>query len=234
MPAVRRCAALILALNVAAWAAAEAPLPPGLRGGEKLAALLQRVSEAQREITTLQADFEQRRVSHLLAEPSVMSGRFYFRAPDEVRWEYTSPRQMTVVISDGVAITYRPAEKRAERLEVGRMQRKVFRMMGAAEPLDALRQYFSFTLRDPGDDANYTLILRPVVVMIKKRVAEVTVEIDRKSFLPVALSLTEADGDTTAYAFSAVQRNPEIADSLFTLTLPPDVQVVKIKLHSGE
>lgn len=234
VPAVRRLAAAVVGLVVAASAAAEQPLPPGLKGGEKLAALLQRVSEAQREITTLEASFEQRRVSRLLAEPSVLTGRFYYRAPDHVRWEYASPQVMTVLIHDGVAITYRPAEKRAERLEVGRMQRKVFRMMGAAEPLDALRQYFSFTLRDPGDDSNYTLILRPVVTMIKKRLAEVTVEIDRRSFLPVALSLAEADGDTTAYAFSEVERNPEIADSLFTLTLPPDVQVVNVKLHAGE
>ena len=224
----------MLALTVAAWAAAEEPLPPGLKGGEKLAALLQRVSEAQRKITTLQADFEQRRVSHLLAEPSVMSGRFYFRAPDEVRWEYTSPRQMTVVISDGVAITYRPAEKRAERLEVGRMQRKVFRMMGAAEPLDALRQYFSFTLRDPGGQANYSLVLRPTGRQIKKRLTEVGVEIDRPSFLPVTLSFTEADGDTTAWAFSKVSRNAPLTDALFKLELPPDVEIVRIKLHSGE
>ncbi len=234
MPAVRRATVLILALTFAAWAAAEEPLPPSLKGGEKLAALLQRVSEAQRELTTLQAAFEQRKVSHLLAEPSVMSGRFFFLAPDHVRWEYTAPRQMTVVISGGVAITYRPAEKRAERLEVGRMQRKVFRMMGAAEPLDALRQYFSFTLRDPGDGANYTLLLRPTGYQLKKRLTEVGVEIDRASFLPVALSLVEADGDSTAYSFTAVRKNEALADSLFSLDLPPDVEIVKIKLHSGD
>lgn len=234
MQRVRRAGILILVLSAATWAAAEEPLPPGLKGGEKLATLLQRVSEAQRELTTLQASFEQRKVSHLLTEPSVMSGRFYFRAPDKVRWEYTSPRQMTVVISGGVAITYRPAEKRAERLEVGRMQRKVFRMMGAAEPLDALRQYFSFTLRDPGDDSNYSLILRPIAYQLKKRLTEVGVEIDRASFIPVALSLTEADGDSTAYAFTALQRNAELADGLFTLDLPADVVIVSIKLHAGE
>jgi outer membrane lipoprotein carrier protein len=233
---VRRFPAIVLALAlaVASLAFAEEPLPPTLKGGEKLAALLQRVSEAQREIKTLQASFEQHRVSHLLAEPSVMSGRFFFRAPDQVRWEYTSPRQMTVLISGGVAITYRPAEKRAERLEVGRMQRKVFRMMGAAEPLDALRQYFAFTLRDPGADANYTLLLHPTGYQLKKRLAEVGVEIDRATFLVVALSIKEPDGDSTAYAFSGVQRNAPLDEGLFTLTLPPDVTTVNIKLHSGE
>lgn len=235
VPPVRPRLALALIVVAAAWVAAdEAPLPSSLKGGEKLAALLQRVGQAQREITTLQAGFEQRKVSRLLAEPSVMSGRFYFRAPDHVRWEYLAPRQMTVVISGGVAITYRPVEKRAERIEVGRMQRKVFRLMGAAEPLDALRQYFSFTLRDPGDDANYTLLLRPIGFQLKKRLSEVGVEIDRSSFLPVALSLQEADGDSTSYAFSGIRRNLPLDDGLFSLTLPPDVTIVNLKLHSGE
>jgi outer membrane lipoprotein carrier protein len=231
---VRCRLALALALAAATLGAAEEPLPPNLKGGEKLAALLERVAQAQREIKTLQASFEQRKVSHLLAEPSVMSGRFYFRAPDHVRWEYLTPRQMTVVITGGVAITYRPAEKRAERIEVGRMQRKVFRLMGAAEPLDALRQYFAFTLRDPGDDANYTLLLRPTGFQLKKRLSEVGVEIERATFLPIALSLQEADGDSTSYAFSGVQRNLPLDDGLFSLALPPDVTIVNLKLHAGE
>ena len=234
VPAVRRRLSLALALVAALAVAGEEPLPPSLKGGEKLAALLQRVGQAQRETKTLEAGFEQRRVSRLLAEPSVTSGHFYFRAPDQVRWEYLAPRKMTVLISGGVAITYRPAEKRAERIEVGRMQRKVFRLMGAAEPLDALRSYFSFTLRDPGDGASYTLLLRPVASQLKKRLAEVGVEIDRTTFLPVALSLTETDGDSTSYAFSGVKRNQPLADELFTLTLPPDVAVVNLKLHAGE
>ena len=232
--AVRFLAAFAPTLLIACLASAEEPLPPELKGGEKLAALLQRVTATQMETTSLEANFEQRRVSRLLAEPSVMSGRFYFRAPDEVRWEYTSPRQMTVLITEGVAITYRSAEKRAERVEVGRVQRRVFRLMGAAEPLDALRQYFSFTLRDPGDGANYSLVLRPTVSQIKKRIAELTVEIDRARFLPIALSYSEADGDTSAYVFSDIVRNQPIADDLFALVIPADVEVVTLKLRSGE
>jgi outer membrane lipoprotein-sorting protein len=232
--AVRLIAALSLTFVLAGLVAAQEPLPPELKGGEKLAAILARVSQAQLETQTLEAAFEQRRVSRLLAEPSVMSGRFYFRAPDLVRWEYTSPRAMTVLIHDGEAITYRPAEKRAERVEVGRVQRRVFRLMGAAEPLDALRQYFSFTLRDAGDGANFVLVLRPTMPQIKKRMEEVTVEIDRARFLPLGLSYSEPDGDTASYVFSEVKRNQPIAEERFALDLPPDVEVVTIKLRSGE
>ena len=234
MRRVRVPAAVLTALVAATVAVADQPLPPELRGGEKLNALLARVAETQHATTSLEARFEQRRVSRLLAEPSVTGGSFYYRAPDQVRWEYTTPRRMTVLLQEGVAITYRPDEKRAERVEVGRMQRRFFRMMGAAEPLDALRQYFSFTLRDAGGSANYALVLRPTIAQLKKRISELTVEIDRAAYLPVAVSYAEADGDTTQYLFTEIRRNQPVAAEQFALDLPADVKVVELKLRSAE
>jgi outer membrane lipoprotein carrier protein len=223
-----------LCILVCSHAAAQEPLPPGLKGAEKLAALVQRVSQVQASMASLSANFELRRTSHLLAAPSVSRGRFYFKAPDSVRWEYETPRPMTVLVSGGFAITYRPAEKRAESVEVGRAQRRVFRFISAAEPLEKLKQYFSFTFRDPGPIGNYTLELKPTSHQIKKRLRSLELEIQRQTLLPIRVAYTEADGDRTEYVFSDIKVNAEQPAGLFSLTLPPDVQVVKIKLGSGE
>ena len=221
-------------LLVCPLALAQEPIPPGLHGAEKLAALVQRVSQVQTSATTLTADFEQRKTSRLLVEPSVSRGKFNFKAPDSVRWDYAEPRQMTVLLTGGVAITYRPAEKRAERVEVGRAQRRVLRFVSAAEPLEKLREYFTFTLRDPGEPGDYTLLLKPTSRTIKKRLQSVEIEIDRHSFLPVRVAYTEADGDSTTYAFSNIERNrPQLSD-LFSLSLPQDVTVVHLKLGGRE
>ncbi len=211
-------------------ALAQEPLPPGLHGAEKLAALVQRVTQVQTSAKTLQSDFEQHKTSRLLAEPSVSRGRFYYKAPDSVRWEYVEPRRMTVLLTGGVALTYRPAEKRAERVEVGRSQRRVLRFISAAEPLEKLKEYFSFTFRDPGDEGNYSLMLQPTVHQIKKRLKQVDIEIDRKSLLPVRVGYTEADGDSTTYIFSDIEMNRPQSPDLYDLSLPPDVKVVQLKL----
>ncbi|MGE5237015.1 MAG: LolA family protein [Acidobacteriota bacterium] len=213
---------------------AQGPLPDTLHGADKLVALLKGVSQMQRETTTLAATFEQRRVSHLLAAPSVSRGKFYFKAPDEVRWEYEAPREMVVVLAGGTAITYRPLEKRAERVQVGRAQRRVFRFLGAAEPLEELQRYFSFTFRDRGPGYPYELSLQPTARMLKKRIKDVVLQIDRTTLMPIAVSYAEPDGDTTSYAFSDVVRNGALPAGLFHLELPPDVRVVEINLKSRE
>jgi outer membrane lipoprotein-sorting protein len=77
-------------------------------------------------------------------------------------------------------------------------------------------------------------VLRPTIAQLKKRIAELTVEIDRAAFLPVRVSYAEADGDTTAYQFSEIRRNQPVAAERFVLELPADVQVVELKLRAGE
>jgi outer membrane lipoprotein carrier protein len=223
-----------LAVLVCSPVLGQEPLPAGLRGADRLTALVRRVSQVQASLKTLTADFEQVRTSHLLAEPSHSRGRFYYRAPDSVRWDYDAPREMTVLITGGVALTYRPAAKRAERIEVGKAQRRVLRFISAAEPLDKLTEYFTFTFIDAGGSSNYVLKLKPVTHMIKKRLRSLELEIDRTSFLPVKVSYSEADGDSTVYSFSNIRLNPEQPAGLYALKLPPDVQVVQMKLGSGE
>ncbi len=215
-------------------ALAQQPLPQGVGGLEKLSLIVTRVSEVQRATRTLTAEFEQRRTSHLLREPSTSRGRMYFKAPDLIRWEYEAPRAMTVLLAGGAATTYRPAEKRAERVEFGRIQRRVLRFLGAGEPLEELRRYFSFTFRDPGPVGPYVLELDPTAIQIKRRISSLVVIIDRDQFVPVGFEYTERDGDRTAYSFANIRRNEPIGDEFFELRLPDDVTVVELKARSSE
>lgn len=200
---------------------------------DKLDALVNRVSEAQRSAATLSARFEQYRESHVLAAPAVSSGRFYLRAPETILWEYETPRAMSVLIADGSLITYRPDEGRAERVAVGRAQRRFMRFFSATQPLAELREHFDFTLGDPGGDGNYELELRPTTPQIRRRLRAIRIEIDRRRFLPVVVAYEEPDGDTTRYVFSDMAVNPPLDDALFSLELPDGVEVVELRMGGG-
>lgn len=210
------------------------PIHPSLRGSEKLNALINRVSEAQRSAETLSARFEQRRESRLLLDPVVSRGHFFFAAPEAVRWEYESPRAMTVLVANGSVITYRPGEGRAERVAVGRSQRRFMRFFSATQPLAELREHFDFTMRDPGGDGRYELELRPTTPQIRRRLRAIHIEIDRERFLPMVVAYDEPDGDTTRYVFSDVNVNSPLEEGLFSLDLPAGVEVVELRMRGGE
>lgn len=206
----------------------------GLSGRAKLDAVLAQITQAQAAIQTLQADFQQTKVSRLLKEPSVSRGVFYYQAPDQVRWEYRTPRETIVLATSQVMVTYRPGERMAEKVELPRHQRKLFAFLSASEPIANLSRHFSFTLRDPGDERNFVLVLNPVTHQLKKRVHQVELVIERKGFLPVKVAYTEGDGDTTTYEFSRVRVNEPLPPGLFSLDLPPGVRVVELKLRGAQ
>ncbi|HON59641.1 MAG TPA: outer membrane lipoprotein carrier protein LolA [Smithella sp.] len=49
-------------------------------------------------IRTLQADFVQKKFMKILSKPLVSEGRFYYEAPDSLRWEYVKPLKSLVII----------------------------------------------------------------------------------------------------------------------------------------
>ncbi|MGQ9495123.1 MAG: LolA family protein [Thermoanaerobaculaceae bacterium] len=206
----------------------------GLSGKAKLDAVLGQISAAQANVRTLSARFRQSKVSHLLKEPSISEGQFFFAAPNRLRWDYQHPKSFVVLITGKHMITYRPAENLAEKVELGRNQRKVFAFLSAAEPVSSLTRHFSLTFRDPGGQENYVLMLRPVTHYIKKRLRELTLVVDRRRFLPVKVAYSEADGDLTTYEFSEIVVNEGLPQGFFSLDLPAGVRVVEVKLRGAE
>lgn len=51
-------------------------------------------------ISSLSADFVQKKSMKILSKPLVSTGKFFYAAPDSIRWEYVKPIR-SIVISDG-------------------------------------------------------------------------------------------------------------------------------------
>lgn len=56
---------------------------------------------AAQSITSIQADFVQEKQMAILARPLTASGRFIYRAPASLRWEYTRPVRSLLLMQDG-------------------------------------------------------------------------------------------------------------------------------------
>ena len=59
----------------------------------------ERLRQDSSRISTISADFVQKKFMKILSKPLVSEGKFYYTAPDSIRWEYSKPIK-SVVISD--------------------------------------------------------------------------------------------------------------------------------------
>jgi len=237
--------ALVVALAPAAASAASGdneklpdPEAPGLTLALRSEALVDRIRFEQKHLRTLEAEFIQDRVSEFLAEPEESRGAFAYSAPDLVRWDYLTPKPVSLVIREDEMLTWYRDLGKAEKVKVGRASSQVFRYLNASGSLDTLTKYFAVTFAFPpagtaGAAEPYRLDLAPRFARIRKRLAAMTLWIDRKLFLPVRVRYVEANGDTTEYRFENLRRNGEIPATRFELAIPSDVEVRVVDLDRG-
>ncbi|MFN2441785.1 MAG: outer membrane lipoprotein carrier protein LolA [Thermoanaerobaculia bacterium] len=194
--------------------------------GTEIERVLSRLSEEQTKIQTLQASFRQEKTVGLLAGTEVSTGTFIFSRPNRALWTYDQPKRVDMLVADGWMTTYYPDLRRAERIEIKKYEDRIFRYLGAGTgAIGDLDAFFEFQLVDTSNSPTYRLELTPRSRRIAKRVKQIKVWIDRKSYLTTAFEYQEADGDLTRYEFSAVKVNRPLPDSKFELSLPSSVRV---------
>jgi len=232
-------ALLTLTLSTAPAVAARPTTPPdpdapGLALTQRLEALIERIKVEQKNLQTLQADFVQEKASEFLAEPESSRGEVSFSSPDRVRWEYQSPRPISLVIQGDEMLTWFRDLGRAERVHVGRLSSQVFQYMNASGSLESLLRYFRANVTFPPDRNDpYRIELVPRFARVARRLATMTLWVDRTLFLPVRVRYVEPNGDVTEYRLENVRVNLPIPPQRFELDLPKGVEVREVDLDGG-
>lgn len=202
------------------------PEAPGLSTSQRLEKLIERIKWEQARLKSMQATFVQNKESVLLIQPEEASGKFWFEAPDKVRWDYEKPNPTTVLVNEEQMLTWYRDLKRAERIDVGKQADRVMQYLSASNSLETLQRYFILKVAFPKDPKEpYRLELSPRFARVAKRIKLMTVHLDRAGYWPVYLQYIEPDGDRTELRFTAVTLNGKIAPETFKIELPKDVEV---------
>ena len=168
------------------------------------------------KIHSVSAQFSQQKHVQILTKPLISKGRFYYQAPDSVRWEYASPIKSVLIMHKGNIKRYSQGEKglvedasgslesmQIVLQEIGRWTRGQF----------TENEHFSAVLK--GGKAP-RIILTPkekgMAVMISRIV--ITLSPDRPGVIKT-VKIFENEGNHTLFEFINVQINGKISETLF-------------------
>ncbi len=219
---------LLASFLVAPLLAQDLPDPDdtSLTLSERFEGLMARVDERQSELKTLEASFEQRKESALLLTPEESRGTLSYRTPDQVRWDFASPTETTMIVADQEMLTWYRDQGFAERRQIDESADRVLQMMGPGVSLEKLRRYFDITAAFPtSTDQPYRLELVPRMRRIERRLRSMTLALDRELLVPVLVRVEEATGDVTELRFADLRINGEVPAERFDVELPEDVEV---------
>jgi len=175
---------------------------------------------AQSSAHSWTADFKQIRELKALTEPLTATGKIWFSAPDNFRWEVMKPAPTIATrVEDNLLVIF-PRLKRAEKYALGSLRKGQWKdLMGLLDtgfPHSRAEFEQRFHVRDVTDiPGGKRLALQPKSALVKKYLPEIDIDIRTPDLMLMATTMVFVDGSALKNEFSNQKLNPAIDPSVF-------------------
>ncbi len=221
------------ALAVGASAARRRPVPPQTRTAWTLEAVLKQLDAESKTFRSLTANMERIKVTAVVNDRSVESGRIFVRRDEKMLIELTQPDARTVLRNGDHLYVFNPRLKRVEEYNLDKHRALVdqFLLLGFGSSAGDLKKGYLITLmeEEPLDNKKTLLLeLTPKSEKVRNQIAKIHLWIDEGTWLPVQQKFFETgSGDYFVIHYTNIVRNPRIPDSQFKASWPRGVTKIK-------
>lgn len=191
---------------------------------ETLDQLLKRIEDAHKQHKDFQGNFEQEKFLPLFGDKIASSGRFAFKKPDRVRWEYTKPHESILVVTGETGKKWSKATGRTEAIKLADDR-------GLDAVVKQLFTWFKGEFTKLKDDYDVEIAARkpaklkmmPKKDVVKKFIAAIEVQFADGDDQITSVKIIEPmlQGDETAgytlYSFKDTKLDKGVADTEFDI-----------------
>ena len=175
----------------------------------------ERIRKDSARISTISADFVQKKIMKILSKPLISEGKFYYAAPDSIRWEYSKPIKSVVISSKGKTLRYiASGGKMVEDKTGGAQAMKIVlnEVAGWMSGRFDSNPSFIATLKEgAGTQITLTPVGKSMVGMIEK----IEITVSRKDMSVKSVRIVESASAETRIEFNPVVINKAINPSVF-------------------
>lgn len=182
--------------------------------GEKRTAVVSAIEKAHKQMTSLSATFTQEKSSSMFTEKVIQKGKIFYKSPRQLRWEYTTPKSMAIIFSNGKVLlkTDKGTTANPNKMlsEMGNMIMNTINGNLLQDNTNFQTKYYKNS--KTGD---YVVVLTPLNKRIKAYYKDITITLNAKTYLADKVVMNEVNGDSTAILFADKKTNGTLSDSLF-------------------
>ena len=197
------------------------------------------------DVRYLRAEYAQFQKSILRPEPITSRGLMHVRTePGCIVLELRDPRPVWIRADATTHQVYHPTQKRAERFlfKSNELAKALLSFFGAdIRALETTFKITDYTVDEDAKRAQYELI--PKWEELAKRVRRLSLTVDLKTYLPIAIEQVSPDNDGDGqdeelrFELSNIERNPKPTPGetpVFDRPLPKDTQVVEHEVETNK
>ncbi len=164
-------------------------------------------------VTSVTAGFRQEKHMKILARPLVSQGKFLFKSPNSLRWEYTRPLKSILVLHNGK--TRRFVQKDGSRVEDA---------SAGLQSMQVVVQQITQWLNGRFDEnpafeaslaAGQKIVMRPRDAAIERLIQRVEILLSDRPGVIASVTIFESEDSFTKLIFQNVVLNTPLDDALF-------------------
>jgi len=182
-------------------------------------------------LKSLQGDFEQLYYSAAVSIPMRESGRFYYTAPELMKWEYSQPEEKYFLLKDGGFQFYIPEDNQLIRgpLDEQGYEGDILSLLsGRRSLLDNYRV-------EPTDFPTSNREISQLKLTPEKEELEayILLEISKRNGLIQRAIFFDWAGNKQEFRFQRLKADGGIPPKTFEIEIPPDVEIIENRETSG-
>ena len=168
-------------------------------------------------MTSMQCDFSQTKSMKLLSKEMQSKGIMYFKQPDKLRWQYTSPYDYTFIMN-GDKVTMKSA-KSTQNINVqgNKMFRQITKIILNSITGSGLKSATDFQVEIYKTDNSYFAKLYPKKIELKQIYSVIEIYFNQSLTMVNGVKMMEKTGDVTSVKLQNVKYNQSINESTFAV-----------------
>ncbi|MEZ4930254.1 MAG: outer membrane lipoprotein carrier protein LolA [Chitinophagales bacterium] len=177
-------------------------------------ALEQKIIATNSAASTLQASFTQEKHMSILNKPFVSTGKFYYKNPDKMRWEYMVPFSYIVVLKNNKVSIKDGDDLQNYDMSNNAIFKEINNTMGGMMSGKMLEdENFSKSFYESKNA--YKVVLLPNSDKIKSFIEEIHLFLNKETLLINSVEMLENGGDKTVILFENIKQNSPINEVVF-------------------
>ncbi|MCL4479126.1 MAG: outer membrane lipoprotein carrier protein LolA [Deltaproteobacteria bacterium] len=173
------------------------------------------IRQAMAHVHTVSSDFVQKKNLKILSKPLISEGRFYYRAPGDLRWEYTYPIKNILLVHGGKVAMYVWNKGGFTKDEGPQLEATRIVMEQIASWLNGNFHDNRAFIPELKHGNPTRIVLIPAKNYLAKFIKRITLTLSGTPGVISSIRILEPHGSSTVIGFTHISLNAHISDTTF-------------------
>lgn len=176
-----------------------------------------RINKAASGLKSMECSFTQTKYLSLLSDKMVSEGRMYYKQPNKLRWEYTTPYRYLFVFNGTRVYVGNKTRKDVIDTNTNKVFREVARIMMSTVTGTALSNSSDFSIDVADDKALWQVVLVPRKKEMKKMFSKIVLFFNKSNLMISEINIYEKNNDRTNIKLKNIKTDGALNETFFAI-----------------